>query len=72
MRFVVGKADISTLTLSLNRYKEAQRNYINSLKYYWSGYYKIKKLTLYDFEAQKDISILFDLLHRVCGNGHFR
>ena len=59
-RFVVGKADISTLTLSLNRYKEAQRNYIGSLKYYWVSYSKIKKLTLHDFEKQRDISELFD------------
>ncbi|NDV64205.1 TolC family protein [Bacteroides sp. 224] len=59
-RFVVGKADISTLTLSLNRYKEAQRNYINSLKYYWTYYYKIKKITLYDFQKQENISVLFD------------
>jgi outer membrane protein TolC len=59
-RFIVGKADISTLTLSLNRYKESQRNYLNTLKYYWASYYKIKKLTLYDFEKRKDISVLFD------------
>jgi outer membrane protein TolC len=57
-RFVVGRTDISTLTLSLNRYKESQRNYLNTLKYYWAGYFKIKKLTLYDFEKQEDIPIL--------------
>ena len=59
-RFIVGKADISTLTLSLNRYKESQRNYLNTLKYYWSGYFKIRKLTLYDFEKQKEISALLE------------
>ncbi len=58
-RFIVGKADMSTLTLSLNRYKEEQRNYLNSLKSYWTSYYKIKKLTLYDFDKQKDLSVLF-------------
>ncbi|PWG78157.1 TolC family protein [Pararcticibacter amylolyticus] len=60
-RFIVGKADMSTLIFSLNRYKEAQRNYINSLKYYWASYYKIKKLTLYDFEKHRDISVLSEL-----------
>lgn len=59
-RFIVGKADISTLTLSLNRYKEAQRNYISTLKYYWASYYKIRKLTLYDFQKKTDLSLLFD------------
>ncbi len=59
-RFIVGKLDINSLTFSLNRYKEAQRNYLSSLKYYWLNYFKIKKLTLYDFEEQKDLSTQFD------------
>lgn len=58
-RFIVGKVDMSTLSFSLERYKEAQRNYVNSLKHYWGSYYKIKKLTLYDFEKKKDLSALF-------------
>ncbi|GAB6121419.1 TolC family protein [Dysgonomonas termitidis] len=60
-RFVVGKTDISTLSLSLSRYKEAQRGYISALKYYWASYFKIRKMTLYDFGKQEDISIQFNL-----------
>ena len=45
------KADISSLTLSLNRQQEAQRNYISALKNYWLNYYKIRKLTLHDFAS---------------------
>ncbi len=59
-RFIIGKADINSLTLSLNRQKEAQKNYIFSLKNYWQSYYKIRKLTLFDFEEQKSLSVLFD------------
>lgn len=55
-RFVIGKADINSLTLSLNRQKEAQKNYINALKNYWLSYYKIRKMTLYDFEKGKPLS----------------
>ena len=55
-RFIIGKADINTVTLSLNRRKEAQRNYISSLKNYWRCYYNIRKLTLYDFEKKMDLS----------------
>jgi outer membrane protein TolC len=51
-RFVIGKADINSLTLSLNRQKDAQNNYISALKNYWMSYYKIRKLTLFDFERQ--------------------
>ena len=34
-RFMIGKADINSLTLSLNRQQEAQRNYITALQNYW-------------------------------------
>jgi outer membrane protein TolC len=59
-RFIIGKADINSLTLSLNRQKEAQKNYISSLKNYWLSYYKIRKLTLFDFEKNEPLSVLFD------------
>ena len=36
-RFIIGKADISSLTLSTNRRQEAQRNYIAALKNYWQN-----------------------------------
>lgn len=59
-RFIIGKSDINSLTLSLNRQKEAQKNYISVLKNYWLSYYKIRKLTLYDFERQAPLTFLFD------------
>jgi outer membrane protein TolC len=61
-RFIVGKADISTLTLSLNRRKEAQRNYISAIGSYWNCYYSIRKLTLFDYEKQENLSFQFDKL----------
>ena len=59
-RFIIGKADINSLTLAHNRQQEASKNYINSLKNYWLSYYKIRKLTLFDFELNKPIPIIFD------------
>jgi outer membrane protein TolC len=55
-RFIVGKSDINMLTLTMNRQKDAQRNYINILKDYWSIFYQIRRLTLFDFEKQKNLS----------------
>ena len=49
-RFIIGRANINSLTLSLNRQQSAQKNYISTLRDYWRSYYKIRKLTLYDFE----------------------
>ncbi|MDR0507644.1 MAG: TolC family protein [Dysgonamonadaceae bacterium] len=59
-RFVIGKADISSLTLALNRQKDAQNNYISALRNYWMSYYKIRKMTLYDFERREPLSLPFD------------
>lgn len=59
-RFIIGKADINSLTLSTNRRQEAQRNYIAALRNYWQSYFKLRKLTLYDFESNKPIVVDFD------------
>ena len=61
-RFIVGMVDINTLTLSLNRRKEAQRNYLSILSNYWECYYTIRKLTLFDFEKQESLSFQFEKL----------
>ncbi|MCC8145821.1 MAG: TolC family protein [Bacteroidales bacterium] len=59
-RFIIGKADINSLTLSLNRQKEAQKNYISALNEYWLSYYKIRKLTLFDFVKKERLSESFE------------
>lgn len=50
-RFIIGKADVNSLTMALNRQQSAQNNYISSLQNYWLSYYKIRKLTLFDFAS---------------------
>lgn len=59
-RFMIGKADINSLTLSQNRQQQAQRNYISSLQEYWQNYYKIRRLTLFDFATGLSLSDRFD------------
>jgi outer membrane protein TolC len=59
-RFMIGQTDISSLTLSRNRQQEAQRNYISALQNYWLNYYKIRRLTLFDFAAKLPLSERFD------------
>ncbi|MDR3250576.1 MAG: TolC family protein [Tannerella sp.] len=55
-RFMIGKVDLSALTLSRQRQQEARRNYISALENYWLSYFKIRKLTLYDFEYDMPVS----------------
>jgi outer membrane protein TolC len=63
-RFIVGKTDINTVTLSQNQRDEAYRNHIHAMNNYWKYYFKLRKLTLYDFEKEEDLSFQFDrLLH---------
>ncbi|MCH4895152.1 TolC family protein [Marinilabiliaceae bacterium JC040] len=59
-RFIIGKVDLSSLTLAQNRHQKAQTNYISSLKSYWLSHYKLRKLTLYDFEKEEAITIPFE------------
>ena len=59
-RFIIGKADINSLTLSQNRQQQAQRNYISALQEYWLNYYKIRRLTLFDFATGISLSDRFD------------
>lgn len=59
-RFIIGKADVNSLTLSLNRQQEAQKNYIQALQSYWLDYYKIRRLTLFDFDSGFSLSSKFD------------
>lgn len=64
-RFILGKADINSLTLSFNRQQNANKNYISSLQNYWLSYYKLRKLTLYDFETGMNLSDKFDIQHYI-------
>lgn len=59
-RFKIGEADINSLTLAQNRQETAKNNYIQTLKDYWDSYYKLRKLTLYDFEMNVPVSFKFD------------
>ena len=61
--FIIGKTDVNGVNLAISRQIEAEQNYITSLKNYWQCYYKIRKLTLYDFVEKKAISVKFELIN---------
>lgn len=50
-RFMIGKADLNSITLSNNRKQEASKNYIAALQNFWLSHYKIRRLTLFDFSS---------------------
>lgn len=59
-RFIEGSTDMNTLTLASNRKDQANKNYIIALEHYWLSYYKIRRLTLFDFVKGISVSNEFD------------
>jgi len=54
-RFMIGKCDLSSLTIAIQKQQTANREYISVLKNYWICYYKLRRLTLYDFEHNQSL-----------------
>jgi outer membrane protein len=54
-RFLIGKITITDLNDALEKKDEAHRRYIQSLREFWTAYYTLRMLTLYDFQTQKQL-----------------
>lgn len=54
-RYLIGKIDITNLAIALNEKDNAKRSYIAALKAFWTAYYNLRRLTLYDFATQKPL-----------------
>ena len=59
-RFIIGKADVNAVTLALNRRREAVKNCMAALQNYWTSHYKVRRLTLYDFQMNMPLSDLVE------------
>ena len=60
LRFQKGNITVTDLNTAQNEYDSAQSQYINQLRTYWTSYYELQKLALYDFINKFDISAEFD------------
>ena len=62
-RYILGKITITDLNLAQQEKDKAELDYLNSLQNFWTDYYTLRKLTLYDFINDKKIEaekIVFD------------
>jgi len=50
-RYLIGKIDIPNLFLAQDEEDNARRSRIQTLRDYWTAYYRVRRLTLYDFIA---------------------
>jgi outer membrane protein TolC len=57
-RYLIGKIDITNLAIALTEKDNAKRSYVTALKSFWTSYYNLRRLTLYDFTQHKP---LYDL-----------
>ena len=52
-RYLIGKIDITNLNIALTEKDTAKRSYLLALKSFWTAYYNLRRLTLYDFADRK-------------------
>ena len=54
--YILGKSTVLDLNASISEKDAARRNYITALYNYWSLYYTLRSLTLYDFEKDAPLT----------------
>jgi len=54
-KFQNGEISITDLNISLQEREGAKRDYIRSIENYWESFYRLREVTLYDFELNEKI-----------------
>ncbi len=54
-RYMIGRITIDNLYLAQNEKDQSRVSYAQALRAYWTAYYQLRKLTLYDFETGRPI-----------------
>ncbi len=57
-RFLIGKIDITNLTIAQGEKDNALINYMNTLRNYWVAYFRLRKITLFDFETNEKLIVV--------------
>ncbi|NOX46885.1 MAG: TolC family protein [Chlorobi bacterium] len=56
-RYMIGKISVTDLNIAQTETDNSKSAYINALRTYWNFYYQIRKLTLFDFEHNRPITV---------------
>ena len=54
-RYVIGRIDVDQLYLAQNEKDQALLAYVQALRGYWQAHYRLRRVTLYDFEKGEGI-----------------
>ncbi|CAN5126380.1 TolC family protein [soil metagenome] len=55
-RYVLGDLSITDLSIAFQENDQAKRDYVAALRDFWSAYYQLRYLSLYDFERNEKIT----------------
>ena len=58
-RFLVGKIDVLKLNEARKDKDISKNTYISAIKQYWSMYYDLRQITLYDFKNEQELDVNF-------------
>ncbi len=61
-RFLIGKIDVLDLNIADSEKDVAKRGHIAALRNYWTAYYNVRRLTLFDFERNQSLEADFEKL----------
>jgi len=56
-RYLIGKISITDLNIAQREADQSKSNYINALWTYWSNFYQLRALTLFDFKTDLPIEV---------------
>ncbi len=59
-RFLIGKVDVTKLNIARTDRESARKAYITAVKTYWSYYYRLRMLTLFDFVKNEELTAEYD------------
>lgn len=54
-RYVLGNLSITDLSIAFQENDQAKRDFVLGLRDFWSAYYQLRYLSLYDFERNQKI-----------------
>jgi len=61
-RFLIGNVDVLDLNNADTKKDENKRAYIQALQNYWTYYYNVRRMTLFDFESDSPLETSFEKL----------
>jgi outer membrane protein TolC len=54
-RYVIGKIGVSDLYIAQNEKDQALDSYVQALRSFWANYYRLRRVTLYDFARKSEL-----------------